>query len=83
MFKGTLDKKYRYIAKDFDGTWYLFENKPVISKILKEWKMEKEGDIKELPLIPCGLETIYWEDSLHILIYEEEEEKVTAYYVGK
>jgi hypothetical protein len=80
MFKGTLDKEYKYIAKDFDGTWYLYKQEPVLEGT--KWKGTNTNNFVLLPLIPDGLEDIEWTDSLHLLVHDDNPtSKPKLYYV--
>ena len=56
----TIDKKWKWIAKDEDGRVYVYENMP---------KMSEQGWYGTSAALPCvriiGLSNIHWDQSLH------------------
>lgn len=63
----TIDKKWKWIAKDEDGKAHVYENMPKMSK--QEWH---GPDVIFLPIHIVGLNNIPWDQSLHEIQHIED-----------
>lgn len=63
----SIDKKYKWLARDKDGVLYLFANKPAKDKSSNQW--DGSGDaIKFSMFVENIFQDIKWEDSKPIKI---------------
>ena len=62
IIKDLVDRGYKYIARDKDGTIYAYSNKPV--KLEKSWLFIKHSNTnyrKNISLVSCIFTDIKWE----------------------
>lgn len=73
----TIDKKWKWIAKDENGKVYVYENIPKMSE--REWH---GPDVIFLPIHIVGLNNIPWKQSLHEIHHTEDGIILTPFLSG-
>ena len=64
-----IDKKWKYISKQWDGTVYLYSSKPTIENIGKDKNWTCYSDSSVIYGIIFNIPGDEWSDSLHKIIH--------------